>query len=146
MSYKRCAFWQVPILFSTGKSSLLPLTPHLIKTERFLTAWACGSCLESLSKQGLIYDDAAGPQDQERYKAAPRKIHTPQKKPGAPTYHWKQEIGTLLLEEAKKQYGSCKIVAETDSESVDFYAKSGFTCHEFKGPYGNLRYECELNL
>ncbi|WP_006303719.1 GNAT family N-acetyltransferase [Holospora undulata] len=58
----------------------------------------------------------------------------------------KQGIGTLLLEEVKKQYKGCKIVAETDTESVDFYAKSGFTCHEFKGPYGNLRYECELNL
>jgi GNAT superfamily N-acetyltransferase len=58
----------------------------------------------------------------------------------------RQGIGTLLLEEAKKQYASCKIVAAPDAESVDFYAKSGFTCHEFKGRYGNLRYKCELNI
>jgi Acetyltransferase (GNAT) domain len=37
----------------------------------------------------------------------------------------RQKIGTLLLE--KKQYKVCKIVAETDAESVNFYAKSGFT-------------------
>ncbi|MFM8490993.1 MAG: GNAT family N-acetyltransferase [Candidatus Methylopumilus sp.] len=63
-----------------------------------------------------------------------------------PLQYQKQGIGTLLLEEVKKQYEGCKIMAETDEESVDFYAKSGFTCHEFKGPYGNLRYECEFNL
>jgi len=54
----------------------------------------------------------------------------------------RQGIGTLLLDEIKKQYASCKIMAETDEESVDFYAKSGFTCHE----YGNLRYKCEFSL
>ncbi len=37
-------------------------------------------------------------------------------------------------------------MAETDKESVDFYAKSGFTCHGFNGPYGNLRCKCEFNL
>lgn len=63
-----------------------------------------------------------------------------------PLKYQRQGMGTLLLEEITKQYGSCKIVAETDSESVDFYAKSGFTCHEFKGPYGNLRYKCAFNL
>ncbi|RTK92958.1 MAG: GNAT family N-acetyltransferase [Rickettsiales bacterium] len=63
-----------------------------------------------------------------------------------PLKYQRQGIGTLLLEEITKQYGSCKIIAETDMESVDFYAKSGFTCHEFKGPYGNLRYKCEFNL
>jgi GNAT superfamily N-acetyltransferase len=63
-----------------------------------------------------------------------------------PLKYQRQGIGTLLLEEAKKQYKGCKIVAETDTESVDFYAKSGFTSHEFKGPYGNLRYKCEFNL
>lgn len=57
----------------------------------------------------------------------------------------RQGIGTLLLEKVKKQYEGCKIVAETDMESVDFYAKSRFTCHGFKGPYGNLRYKCEFN-
>jgi GNAT superfamily N-acetyltransferase len=56
----------------------------------------------------------------------------------------RQGIGTLLLEEAKKQYEGYKIMAETDTESVDFYAKSGFTCHGFNGPYGNLRYKCEF--
>lgn len=61
-------------------------------------------------------------------------------------HYQRQGIGTLLLEEVKKQYASCKIVAETDAESVDFYAKSGFTCHEFKGRYGNLRYKCEFNI
>lgn len=61
-------------------------------------------------------------------------------------HYQRQGIGTLLLEKVKKQYASCKIVAETDAESVDFYAKSGFTCHEFNGRYGNLRYECEINL
>jgi GNAT superfamily N-acetyltransferase len=64
----------------------------------------------------------------------------------APLSYQRQGIGTLLLEEIKKQCEGCKILAETDAESVDFYAKSGFTCHEFKGPYGNLRYECELNI
>jgi len=63
-----------------------------------------------------------------------------------PLHYQKQGIGTLLLEEVKKQYEGCKIVAETDAESVDFYAKSGYTCHEFKGQYGNLRYKCEFNL
>jgi len=58
----------------------------------------------------------------------------------------RQGIGMLLLEEVKKQCEGYKIMAETDSESVDFYAKSGFTRHEFKGPYGNLRYKCEFNL
>lgn len=58
----------------------------------------------------------------------------------------RQGIGTLLLEEVKKQYQGYRIIAETDTESVDFYAKSGFTCHDFKGPYGNLRYKCEFNL
>lgn len=58
----------------------------------------------------------------------------------------RQGIGTLLLEELKKRYEGCKIVAETDSESVDFYSKSGFSCHGFNGPYGNLRYKCEFNL
>lgn len=56
----------------------------------------------------------------------------------------RQGIGTLLLEEVKKQYEGYKIMAETDTESV-FYTKSGFTCHEFNGPYGNLRYKCEFN-
>jgi GNAT superfamily N-acetyltransferase len=63
-----------------------------------------------------------------------------------PLHYQKQGIGTLLLEEVKKQYEGCKIVAETDAESVGFYAKSGYTCHEFKGQYGNLRYKCEFNL
>jgi GNAT superfamily N-acetyltransferase len=57
----------------------------------------------------------------------------------------RQGIGTLLLEEVKKQYEGYKIMAETDTESVNFYTKSGFTCHEFNGPYGNLRYKCEFN-
>jgi len=61
-------------------------------------------------------------------------------------HYQRQGIGTLLLEEVKKQYASCKIVAETDAESVDFYTKSGFTCHGFNGPYGNLRHKCEINL
>jgi GNAT superfamily N-acetyltransferase len=61
-------------------------------------------------------------------------------------HYQRQGIGTLFLEEVKKQYASCNIVAETDAESVDFYAKSGFACHEFKGRYGNVRYKCELNL
>jgi GNAT superfamily N-acetyltransferase len=61
-------------------------------------------------------------------------------------HYQRQGIGTLLLEKVKKQYASCKIVAETDAESVDFYAKSGFTCHEFNGRYGNLRYKCEFSL
>ena len=61
-------------------------------------------------------------------------------------HYQRQGIGTLFLEEVKKQYEGCNIVAETDVESVDFYAKSGFTCHEFKGQHGNLRYKCELNL
>lgn len=63
-----------------------------------------------------------------------------------PLKYQRQGIGTLLLEELKKQYEGCNIVAETDVESVDFYTKSDFTCHEFKGPYGNLRYKCEFNL
>lgn len=58
----------------------------------------------------------------------------------------RQGIGTLLLEEVKKQYEGYKIMAETDTESVNFYTKSGFTCHEFNGLYGNLRYKCEFNL
>jgi hypothetical protein len=58
----------------------------------------------------------------------------------------KQGIGTLLLEEVTKQYKGSKIIAETDAESVDFYAKSGFACHGFNGPYGNLRYNCEFTL
>jgi GNAT superfamily N-acetyltransferase len=58
----------------------------------------------------------------------------------------RQGIGTLLLEEVKKQYKECKIMAETDTESVNFYTKSGFLCHEFKGLYGNLRYKCEFKL
>ena len=57
----------------------------------------------------------------------------------------KEGIGTLLLDYIKKCYEGCKIIAETDSESVDFYAKSGFTFHAFKGQYGNLRYKCEFN-
>ncbi len=63
-----------------------------------------------------------------------------------PLSYQRQGIGTLLLEEIKKQCEGCKIVAETDAESVDFYAKSGFACHEFKGRYGNLRYKCEFSL
>ena len=63
-----------------------------------------------------------------------------------PLHYQRQGIGTLLLEEVKKQYEGYKIMAETDTESVNFYTKSGFTCHEFKGPYGNLRYKCEFNL
>ena len=62
-----------------------------------------------------------------------------------PLKYQRQGIATLLLEEVKKQYEGYKIMAETDTESVDFYAKSGFTFHEFKGPYGNLRYKCEFN-
>ena len=61
-------------------------------------------------------------------------------------HYQRQGIGTFLLEEAKKQCTGCNIVAETDAESVDFYTKSGFTCHGFNGPYGNLRYKCEINL
>jgi hypothetical protein len=41
-------------------------------------------------------------------------------------HYQRQGIATLFLEEVKNQYASCKIVAETDVESVDFYAKSGF--------------------
>jgi len=55
-------------------------------------------------------------------------------------------IGTLLLDFLKKCYERYRIIAETDTESVDFYAKSGFICHGFKGPYGNSRYKCEFNL
>ena len=58
----------------------------------------------------------------------------------------KQGIGTLLLDFLKKSYERYKIIAETDGSSVDFYAKSGFTCYECKGQYGKLRYKCELNL
>ena len=58
----------------------------------------------------------------------------------------RQGIGNLLLGQIKKCYEGCKIIAETDAEAVDFYAKSGFTCCEFNGPYGNLRYKCEFNL
>ncbi len=36
--------------------------------------------------------------------------------------HQRQGARALLLEEAKKQYEGCKIVAETDTESVNFYA------------------------
>jgi GNAT superfamily N-acetyltransferase len=57
----------------------------------------------------------------------------------------RQGIETLLLEELKKENKGYRIIAETDAESVDFYARLGFTCHEFKGPYGNLRYKCEFN-
>ena len=53
-------------------------------------------------------------------------------------------IGKLLVDEITKCYKFYRIIAETDGESVDFYAKSGFTCHEFKGSYRNLRYKCEL--
>lgn len=63
-----------------------------------------------------------------------------------PLQYQRQGIGTLLLEEVKKKYKGCKIMAETDAESVDFYAKLGFTCHAFNGPYGNLRYKCEFNI
>jgi len=56
-----------------------------------------------------------------------------------------QGIGTLLLGNIRKQDAS-QIIAETDQESVYFYAKSGFSCHEFKSCYGNLRYKCELSL
>lgn len=61
-------------------------------------------------------------------------------------HYQRQGIGTLLLEEVKKSCKGCKIMAETDVESVDFYTKSGFTCHGFNGPYGNLRHKCEINL
>jgi len=63
-----------------------------------------------------------------------------------PLHYQRQGIGTLLLEEIKDFYKGCKIMAETDTESVDFYSKSGFTCYEFNGPYGNLRHKCEINL
>lgn len=62
------------------------------------------------------------------------------------TDYQRQGIGTLLLDEIKKLYTGYKIIAETDSESVDFYAKLGFACHEFKGKYANSRYSCEFNL
>ncbi|WPY00720.1 GNAT family N-acetyltransferase domain protein [Candidatus Trichorickettsia mobilis] len=55
-------------------------------------------------------------------------------------------IGTLLLDFLKKCYERYRIIAETDGESVDFYSKSGFTCHKFKGRYGNLRYKCEFSI
>lgn len=58
----------------------------------------------------------------------------------------RQGIGTLLLDKVKKSYERCRIIAETDAESIDFYVKSGFTCHGFKGSYGNLRYKCEFHL
>ena len=54
-----------------------------------------------------------------------------------------QGIGTLLIDEIKKRFEYCKISVETDEESVDFYAKSGFVCHVFKSQYGNLRYKCD---
>ncbi len=63
-----------------------------------------------------------------------------------PLKYQRQGIGTLFLEEIKKRYEGYKIMAETDTASLDFYAKSGFTCREFNGPYGNLRYKCEFNL
>lgn len=53
-------------------------------------------------------------------------------------------IGALLLKEIKKRYGRCNIIAETDEESVDFYAKSCFTCQKFNGKHGNLRYKCKF--
>lgn len=56
----------------------------------------------------------------------------------------RQGVGTLLLGEIKKCYEGYRIIAETDEESVGFYAKSGFSCHGFKGKYGNLRYKCEF--
>jgi GNAT superfamily N-acetyltransferase len=36
--------------------------------------------------------------------------------------HQRRGIGTLLLEEVEKQYEGYKILAETDAESVNFYA------------------------
>lgn len=58
----------------------------------------------------------------------------------------KKGIGTLLLNEIKKHYAGSRIIAETDAESVGFYAKSGFSYHEFKGQHGNLRYKCEFDI
>jgi GNAT superfamily N-acetyltransferase len=63
-----------------------------------------------------------------------------------PLHYQKQGIGTLLLEEVKKHYEGCKIVAETDAESVAFYTKAGFIYRQFLGPYGNLRYRCEFRI
>ena len=56
----------------------------------------------------------------------------------------RQGIGTLLLNKIEEFYTSHSIIAETDDESIDFYAKSCFSCHEFKDLYGNIRYKCEL--
>jgi ribosomal protein S18 acetylase RimI-like enzyme len=55
-----------------------------------------------------------------------------------------QRIGTLLLNHIKAQYSKCKIIAETDEESVEFYRKSGFICDPFQGNHGNLRFSCEF--
>lgn len=57
-----------------------------------------------------------------------------------------QGVGRVLLDHLKAQYAPSKIIAETDADSVGFYLKSGFSCHEFKGPYGNLRYKCAFNI
>lgn len=54
----------------------------------------------------------------------------------------RQGIGTLLLNNIKNHYKECKIIVETDVESVDFYIKLNFVCHAFKGKHGNLRYTC----
>ena len=53
-------------------------------------------------------------------------------------------VGTLLVQEIKNCYEGFNIFAETDAAALDFYIKSGFKCHAFKGPYGNLRYKCEF--
>lgn len=60
---------------------------------------------------------------------------------------WRQQgIGTLLLNDVKKRYAGNTIIAETDEESVEFYAKISFFCNSFKGQYGNLRYRCEFKV
>lgn len=57
----------------------------------------------------------------------------------------RQGIGALLLGNIKKRYTGYIIVAETDENSVEFYAKAGFVCNEFRGQYGNMRYKCEFS-
>ncbi|MDF3047211.1 MAG: uncharacterized protein K0R73_329 [Candidatus Midichloriaceae bacterium] len=53
-------------------------------------------------------------------------------------------MGSLLINHVKSHRGSHTLIAETDEESVGFYAKIGFSCQPFKGQYGGLRYRCEF--
>ena len=52
--------------------------------------------------------------------------------------------GRLLIVFLQNRFPEKEIHVETDTESIKFYEKCGFSYYAFKGKFGNTRYRCRF--